>query len=825
MVHKFGGTSVAGAERIKAVAQILKNQDQSVRHLAVVSAMAGVTDKLIELTKFAAARDESYINGLRAIREQHEATARELLSSERARAFVDVLEKDIVEITDVLKATWTLKTASEQVVEIVSGYGEIWSAQLLAHHLQDIKTKSDWIDARKVIFVESSEAGPVVLWEVNSKAIQSQPEMFDKDIAVFTGYIASFAGGVPTTLKRNGSDWSAAIMAKLLKARSLTIWKEVDGVMSADPRIVPDAFMLHDLSYKEANELAFFGAKVLHPKTMAPAMEEKIPIWIRNSYRPQDKGTLIHFPELRESSQDAAHAVKGFALVDHVALLNLEGTGMMGVPGIAQRLFGSLREVGVSVIMISQASSEQSICFAVPFDQAGLAKSTVEKSFFSEIHHGLIQKIDVSEKCSILAAVGDNMVHTPGVSATLFKSLAQASVNVKAIAQGSSERNISVVVAHSDRHRALRAAHSGFYLSEQTISVGLIGPGLIGKTLLTQLQDRLAALKSQYRIDFRVRAIANSKKMYLSDEPIDLNSWNSAFEKKSVPIDYAELVKHVKPYYFPHAVFIDCTSSEEIAGFYKQWLSSGIHIVTPNKKANSKEFSYYSELRELKTRHRAHYLYSTTVGAGLPVISTLKDLVQTGDKILRIEGILSGTLSFIFNTLKPGMKFSEIVAQAKAKGYTEPDPRDDLSGMDVARKLTILSREMGQQPELSDVQVESLVPQPLRTLKSGDEFMAQLPKFDADFEKLLNAAEQKGEVLRFVGIIESGKNPAVALKSYPKTHAFARISGSDNIVSFTTERYTQQPLIIQGPGAGPHVTAAGAFADLLRLASFLGAVK
>ncbi|MEQ1878159.1 MAG: bifunctional aspartate kinase/homoserine dehydrogenase I, partial [Bdellovibrionia bacterium] len=767
----------------------------------------------------------SYINGLKAVTEQHEATSKELLSAEKHLAFQKAFAKDIADVTDVLKATWTLKAAGEPVQELVSGYGEIWSARLLAAHLQDTKASSDWIDARQIIFVEPSEAGPVVLWEHNAKAVEANSDSFAHDIAVFTGYIASFIGGVPTTLKRNGSDWSSAIMAKLLKAKSLTIWKEVDGVMSADPRIVPEAFMLHELSYKEANELAFFGAKVLHPKTMAPAMDEKIPIWIRNSYRPQDKGTLIHFTDGAVKPADAAHAVKGFALVDHVAVLNLEGTGMMGVPGIAQRLFGSLREVSVSVIMISQASSEQSICFAVPFDQSKLAHDTVAKAFFSEIHHGLIQKVEVSEKCSILAAVGDNMVHTPGVSATLFKALASAGVNVRAIAQGSSERNISVVVAHSDRHRALRAAHSGFYLSEQTISLTLVGPGLIGKTLLQQLGQRLAHLKSKHRIDIRVRAIANSKKMLLSDEPLNLDTWERDFEKSAVALDYDALLKHAKPFYFPHAVILDCTASDSVASLYKSWLSAGVHVVTPNKKANSRELSYYNELHELKSRHRAHYLYSTTVGAGLPVISTLKDLVQTGDKILKIEGILSGTLSYIFNTIKPGMKFSSVVLDAKAKGYTEPDPRDDLSGTDVARKLTILAREMGEKIELSDAKVESLVPEPLRALKSADEFLTRIHEFDSEFEAKLVAADNRGEVLRFVGVLEPGAAPSVKLGAYPKSHAFARISGSDNIVSFTTERYLSQPLIVQGPGAGPEVLAAGAFADLLRLASYLGAVK
>jgi bifunctional aspartokinase / homoserine dehydrogenase 1 len=825
MVHKFGGTSLADADRFRAVSKILKSQDGSSAHFVIVSAMAGVTDTLIELTRLASNRDLAYEQSLKQVKEKHEAVAGELLNLESLNKFKEKLARDAAEINDVLRATSTLKTAGEQVVDLVSGFGEIWSAHLLAEFLKNHGASSEWLDARRVIFVESSSNGPVILWEESQKALEKQNAFLSHDICIFTGYVASFKDGGPTTLKRNGSDWSAAIMAKLLKAKSLTIWKEVDGVMSADPRIVPEAFMLSDLSYKEANELAFFGAKVLHPKTMAPAMECRIPIWIRNSFRPEDRGTLIHFPDDTRPKGPASLAVKGFALVDHVALISLEGTGMMGVPGIAQRLFGALREVSVSVIMISQASSEQSICFAVPFDQGDLAKHTVEKSFFSEIHHGLIQKIDVSEKCSILAAVGDNMVHSPGVAASLFRALSHAGVNVRAIAQGSSERNISVVVSHSDRHRALRAAHSGFYLSDQTISVGLIGPGLIGETLLKQIADRLVTLKNQYKVDIRIRAIANSKKMLLSDESIPLGEWKERFQKSQTPTDYAELVRHVKPFYLPHSVIIDCTASEAVSKLYEGWMKAGLHLITPNKKANSSDFSYYKNLMSLRSVHRVHYLYSTTVGAGLPVISTLKDLVQTGDQITRIEGVLSGTLSFIFNSLNDRTTFSEVVKQAKEKGFTEPDPRDDLSGMDVARKLIILSREMGQHYELKDVEVESLVPKPLRTNITPEEFMRDLPKFDGEISSRMKKAKEADSVLRFVGVIEPGRAPAVKLQQYPKQHPFARLTGSDNIVSFTTDRYKVQPLIVQGPGAGPEVTAAGAFADLLRLSTFLGAVK
>ena len=823
MVHKFGGTSLANAERFKAVAKILSSQDPASKHFAVVSAVGGVTDALINCARLSAKRDESYKTHFEEILQTHLAIAKQLLKPSSLELFSNRLSRDATEVTDVLKATWSLKNANEQVIELVSGHGEIWSANLLALHLKDLGEINEWLDARQIIYVEPSLSGPVVLWEDSLKAMSAQKDNLNSNFAVMTGFIASFKDGIPTTLKRNGSDWSAAIAAKLLKAKSVTIWKEVDGVMSADPRLVPEAVMLRDLSYKEANELAFFGAKVLHPKTMAPAMELNIPIWIRNSYQPEDRGTLIHASN-NSSQTTAGHAVKGFALVDQISLLSLEGSGMMGVPGVAQRLFGALREVNVSVIMISQASSEQSICFAVPFDQAKLAQSTVENEFSKEIQYDLIQRVDTSEKCSILAAVGDNMVHTPGVAATLFGALASAKVNVRAIAQGSSERNISVVVTHDERHRALRSAHSGFYLSDQTISVGLIGPGLIGQTLLKQIEQRTKALKEEYKIDLRIRGIANSKKMVLSEEAIHLNDWRKTFESATTEVNLKDFVRHIKPYYLPHAVIIDCTSSEEISSLYPEWMTAGIHVITPNKKGNSSKISYYQSLQALSARNRVHYLYSTTVGAGLPVISTLKDLVQTGDVIHRIEGVLSGTLSYIFNTVTLDKKFSDVVREAKTKGYTEPDPRDDLSGMDVARKLIILSREMGQTFEIDSVKVESLVPQGLRDLATADEFLSQLPKFDDEMREKIKKAESSGGVLRFVGVIEPNTVPSVSLRVYPKSHPFARIAGSDNIVSFTTERYRSQPLVVQGPGAGPEVTAAGAFADLLRLSSFLGAV-
>jgi aspartokinase/homoserine dehydrogenase 1 len=582
------------------------------------------------------------------------------------------------------------------------------------------------------------------------------------------------------------------------------------------------------LSYDEATELAYFGAKVVHPSTMAPAIADQIPIWIRNTFNPEHPGTVIHTRNSPHKKTGAERGpVTGFSTIDRIALINLEGTGMVGVPGVAERLFGAIRSVGVSVIMISQASSEHSICFVVPEPQAELAKKTVEKTFFAELHHGQIEKVEVLTDCSILAAVGDVMVEHPGVAGKFFGALGKAGVNIRAIAQGSSERNISTVIARTDAVRALRAVHAAFTLSSTTLSLGLIGPGLIGSTFLDQWAREAARLKRHHGIDLRVRGILSSSRMVLSEGGLSPESWKREFEEKSVPSDLEAFIRHIHADHIPHAVILDCTSSAELSSAYPSWMERGLHVITPNKKGNTGTQQNYQRARTTSRRHARHYLYETTVGAGLPIIQTVRDLVQTGDRVRRVEGVLSGTLSFLFNTWDGAKPFSEIVLEARSLGYTEPDPRDDLSGMDVARKLVILAREMGLELELTDVKVEGLVPV---SLQSGtiEDYLKRLPEQDAAMQALLMDAKAKGQVLRYVGVIENLKGEAprvsVSLQRFAASHAFGRLSGSDNCVAFVTDRYHSQPLVVQGPGAGPEVTAAGVFADLLKLSSYLGAV-
>ncbi len=813
ITHKFGGTSLADVEAFGAVRDILVTPTD-LRQAVVVSAVAGVTDDLIDLAGMAGSRDTGYEDKTRRIRESQATLIDRLVPGDVGRGLLAQVDDDIEEIGGLLKASWVMRT-SVSTTDAVAGYGELWSARLLAAFLAESGMDVTWMDAREVLVVNPAELVSAVDWETSGTNLDRWLSDCDSDILVITGFIASDSQGSPITLGRNGSDYSASIFAALLSSVEISIWTDVDGVLSADPRLVPDAKVLEELSYNEAMELAYFGAEVLHPATMTPAVTEEIPIYIRNTFNPSGSGTRIHVRSKTDSP------VKGFASISAIALLNLEGSAMVGVPGISERLFGGLRRAGVSVVMISQGSSEHSICFAIPQNQALLASSTIKTVFETERTRG-IQTLEVTESCTILAVVGDTMSGTPGVAASFFGALARAGVNVRAIAQGSSERNISVVIDEADAAKALRAAHAGFYLSKQTLSIGLIGPGHVGSAFLDQLAGRSEWLLEEFGVDLRVRAICATKKMIVDQAPIELSSWRERLDEEAIPADLDELAAYVHTESVPHAVIIDCTASENIGSRYLDWLSAGIHVITPNKKANTGTLDYYRSLREHGRRSDAHYLYETTVGAALPILQTLRDLVQTGDEIQRIEGILSGTLSYLFNSFDGTKPFSEIVRQAWEMGYTEPDPREDLSGLDVGRKVVILAREIGMDLDLSDLEIDGLVPEGLED-GSVNNFLDRLENHDDEMAGLVEGATSRGEVLRFVGSIAPEEGCSVALRSYPTDHPFARIHLTDNIVQFQTARYNDNPLVVQGPGAGPEVTAGGVFADLLRLASNLGA--
>jgi len=817
-VHKFGGSSVADAACFRQVASILDSRPPA-RLGVVLSACKGVTDTLLRLVAGAEQRDEQQAAGIEALRQRHAEIARELLDAAAVEHYLNEMQRDLQDLEGILQAVRLTRSASKNVSDLIAGYGEIWSTRLFRDFYAAAGKRGGevrWIDAREVVIVEWGPLGPMVQWEESKRRVQSLVRADFAGTLIITGFIAADARGVQTTLGRNGSDFSASIFGSLLDANEIHIWTDVDGVLSADPRRVPDAQVIDSLSYNEAMELAYFGAKVIHPQTMAPAIGREIPIWIRNTFAPNNSATLICARPTSEL------AVKGITTIENIALVNLEGAGMIGVPGTAHRLFGALREESISVVLISQGSSEHSICCAVPREQAERAVNVVRAAFARELSDGQIQAVEVDPDLAILAVVGDGMAGMPGISAKVFNALGAASVNVRAIAQGASERNISVVVPAKAATRALRAVHASFYLSSHTLSVGIIGPGTVGKVLLEQIASQSARLRRDFKLDLRVRGILSSKRMLLSDKGLDLSRWQDEFAASTTEANLAGFVEHVGVDYLPHHVIIDCTASGEVAEHYGKWLAAGIHIVTPNKKANSAPMTAYRALHQARRAGGSHYLYEATVGAGLPVVQTLRDLRETGDDITSIEGIFSGTLAYLFNVYDGSRDFSDIVSEAKQRGYTEPDPRDDLSGTDVARKLIILGREMGLQLELADVIVESLVPPGLEQ-GSIDEFLQRLPEHDAAMRARFEAASAAGKVLRYVGRLTADGRATVGVVELERKHAFANIALTDNVVRFATSRYNNNPLIVQGPGAGPEVTAGGIFADLLRLSAYLGA--
>ena len=820
VAHKFGGSSLADAALYRHVAALLQARDEPVQ-VTVVSAMKGVTDQLIDLANASVAApapgaeaDSPWRDRWHALRAKHRGAAVALLG-EDSGPVVDWLDDDFEQLALVLSALAVLRELPVEVLERLSGLGEVWSARLLGERLLQLGEACAVLDARDVLVVERSDLGVEVDWETSAAKLATWRQAHPQPRVVVTGFVARDRSGRITTLGRNGSDYSGAIFAALFAADELEIWTDVDGVLSADPRVVPEAVQLVDLSYDEACELAYFGAKVVHPQTMAPAIDRGMPITIRNTFEPNHPGTRI-------SRGSGAHGpVKGLTLSPDLALLNLEGTGLIGVPGTAERVFASLRAARVSVVMISQGSSEHSICCVVREAEATRAQDALLQAFAHELAIGQVQRVQLARGISVLAAVGDGMAGHPGVAGQLFAALARARVNIVAIAQGASERNISVAVAAEDATKALRAAHAGFWLSPQTFAVGVIGPGNVGAALLDQVQAAQPQLLSKANVDLRVRAIASSRRMLLDDRAVGAD-WRQAFERDAQPADLDRFTAHLLGSHLPHQVIVDCSASPLVADRYAGWLRAGIHVVTPNKQAGAGAWDRYTAITDAAAASGARFRYEASVGAGLPVISTLRDLVDTGDAVLAIEGIFSGTLAWLFNRYDGSVPFSALVAEARGLGYTEPDPRDDLSGTDVARKLVILAREAGLALGLEDVVVESLVPAALRE-GSVDDFMANLVGVDAVFADRLATARAQGRVLRYVARLDASGAAHVGLVELDAAHAFAHLRLTDNIVQFTTRRYCDNPLIVQGPGAGPEVTAAGVFADLLRVAVGQGA--
>ncbi|PWZ36532.1 hypothetical protein Zm00014a_004513 [Zea mays] len=799
-VHKFGGTCMGTPKRIQCVANIVLG-DSSERKLIIVSAMSKVTDMMYNLVQKAQSRDDSYAIALAEVFEKHMTAAKDLLDGEDLARFLSQLHSDVSNLRAMLRAIYIAGHATESFSDFVVGHGELWSAQMLSYAIKKSGAPCSWMDTREVLVVTPSGCNQVDPDYLEcEKRLQKWFSRQPAEIIVATGFIASTAGNIPTTLKRDGSDFSAAIVGSLVRARQVTIWTDVDGVFSADPRKVSEAVILSTLSYQEAWEMRAGRAQALGELGTAVNVADELARGLDRARTEQtqarqqaDLAELQH-EELRRGGAAQAKAGLG-ATMDRSSLEKdtraprPRRTGMAGVPGTASAIFSAVKDVGANVIMISQASSEHSVCFAVPEKEVAVVSAELHDRFREALAAGRLSKVEVINGCSILAAVGLRMASTPGVSAILFDALAKANINVRAIAQGCSEYNITVVLKQQDCVRALRAAHSRFFLSKTTLAVGIIGPGLIGGALLNQLKNQTAVLKENMNIDLRVIGITGSSTMLLSDTGIDLTQWKQLLQKEAEPADIGSFVHHLSDnHVFPNKVLVDCTADTSVASHYYDWLKKGIHVITPNKKANSGPLDQY------------HLLMADTE-------------------------FCSGTLSYIFNNFEGTRAFSDVVAEAREAGYTEPDPRDDLSGTDVARKVVVLARESGLRLELSDIPVKSLVPETLaQSCSSADEFMQKLPSFDEDWARQRSDAEAAGEVLRYVGALDAvNRSGQVELRRYRRDHPFAQLSGSDNIIAFTTSRYKEQPLIVRGPGAGAEVTAGGVFCDILRLASYLGA--
>ena len=811
-VLKFGGSSVATPARIKSVIEIVRPMVGS--DLAVVfSAFGGVTDTLIQISQMALESNIDYKARLLELEKRHLESVRALVGVQKQSSILAQVKFMINELEDVLHGVFLVKERTARTLDYIMSFGERLSAYIISEAFRDNGIRAEFLDARIVVKTDNHFGYAKVDFDLTNKLIREHFRNH-QDLQIITGFIGTSETGETTTLGRSGSDYTAAIFAGALAASDLEIWTDVDGMMTADPRLVKKAFTVPMMTYEEAMELSHFGAKVIFPATMQPAMVNRIPIWIKNTFNPSFKGTVI------QSQYTNGKMIKGISSMNGVSLLNLQGSGLLGVVGASMRLFATLAREKINVILISQASSEHSICFAVENHHASRAKSAIEKEFAYELRNEEVDEVQAERDLSIIAVVGDGMKHSPGTSGRMFSALGKNGVNVIAIAQGSSERNISAVIRQADVAKALNSLHEAFFLSDRKLlNVFLVGTGLIGKELLQMIRNQFDKLAKESLLEVNVIGIANSRKMYFEDDGLKLDNSIASLQEKGPPMSMPSFVERMIALNLPNSVFVDCTSSEEVTSHYESILSANISIVTPNKKANSGSLEKYKSLRETAFKRGVKFLYETNVGAGLPVINTMNDLLLSGDKVERIEAVLSGTLNFIFSSYTEGKKFSEVVKEAKLKGYTEPDPRDDLNGMDVARKVLILSREAGSALELGDIAVDNLVPEDCRGDVSIDEFFSKLQAHDEAFEEKRRAAAAKNEKLRYMAILESGK-VHIRLASVNEHHPFYSLAGSDNIILLTTERYNERPMVIRGPGAGAEVTAAGVFADIIRIGHY-----
>jgi aspartokinase/homoserine dehydrogenase 1 len=810
-VLKFGGTSVANAQNIKLVLDIVINKAQEEKLIVVVSAFSKVTDLLQLASQKAAAGDESFKDILAEIEKKHLDALKEFIPVSEQSSLLSHVKRIVNHLETLLDGCFLLGELSNRTSDTILSFGELLSSYIIAEALKQNLKNSGYKDSRELIKTDNHFGKATVNFEVSNQLIADFFASNENQVVVMPGFIAASLDGINTTLGRGGSDYTAAILAGALNATDLEIWTDVNGMFTANPKIVKQAQPIAFISYQEAMELSHFGAKVLYPPTIQPVLRKNIPILIKNTFEPEAEGTYI-------SNQEMAHTnpVKGISHIDNITLITLEGSGMIGVSGSSKRLFEVLSHENINVIFITQASSEHSICIGILNSDAEVAEEAINKAFEIEILQNKIDPCIVEKNLCIIALVGENMKNHQGLSGRMFSTLGKNNVNIRAIAQGASERNISAVINERDVKKALNTLHENFF-EENTKQLNLfvMGVGNVGEKFIEQIHQQKKFLKHNLKINLRVIALSNSRKMYFDEDGIALKEWQFLLETGE-PADKEKFIANVKELNLRNSIFVDITANESVSKTYEQYLKRNIAVVTCNKIACASEYDNYKKLKKLSRQFNAPFLFETNVGAGLPIIDTVKNLIASGDKVNKIQAVLSGSLNFIFNNFDENNTFHDVVKEAGVQGFTEPDPKIDLSGIDVARKILILIRESGYKMEIDEIVNESFMPAECLDTTSNEAFFESLKTHAAHFETIYKEALSKDSRLKYVAQFENGK-ANVGLRFIPKDHPFYNLEGKDNIVLFFTDRYVDQPLLIKGAGAGAAVTASGIFADVIRI--------
>ena len=810
-VLKFGGSSVANPENLKRAIEIIRLKAATDRTIVVVSALGGITNGLLEAGRIAASGSEAYKEMVQTITTRHLEMVKALLPLTDQSSTLSRVMQRCYEIEDICNGIYLLREFSSKTADRLSSYGELLSSWIVSAYLIATGTPNEWKDARELIKTDIHFTKAMVDFNSTNNQLQHYFGASDAQLFIIPGFIASDPAGNTTTLGRGGSDYTAAIIGAAIDATSVEIWTDVSGMMTADPRLVTTAKDIPSLSYQEAMELSHFGAKVIYPPTIHPVMNKRIPVVIKNTFAPSDPGTLIHY-----GSNVNGSTIRGISSIKNIALLSLEGSGMVGIPGFSKRLFEALANHEINVVLITQASSEHSICVGVEESNAEEAKTAVDKAFSFEIETGMIEPLLVERELAIVALVGDNMKNHAGTSGKMFGAIGRNGINVRAIAQGSSERNISAVISAHDVKKAINVLHEEFFESTyKQINLFIAGAGNVGTKLLAQLQKQQPYLLSELNLQVRVIGLSNSRRMVFNNRGVDLANWSTELAGGE-PMQADAFLQAIENYNLRNSVFVDVTANESIAANYKRLLDKSISVVACNKIACSSPYSYYSQLKEAAHKHNTTLLFETNVGAGLPIIGTLNDLLRSGDVITRIEAVLSGTLNYVFNNYDGEKPFAEVVRKAQEEGYTEPDPRLDLSGKDVMRKILILAREAGEKLEMEDIANQSFLPESCMR-GSVEDFYQEMLVQEPHFKKIYSAAAKEGKKLKFVARYEVGK-ASVGLQHIDHSHDFYHLYGKDNIILFFTHRYVDQPMVVKGAGAGAEVTASGVFADIIRAA-------